>query len=318
MAIIESAFNVFGQSGYDKIYFETSTNSVIDTSQNINLTQILTNINNRATTNENRVNNNASQLEYQLPIVVGNQLRLTKSSNSNRYFIRITSNLTGNLTISTDSGATSKPLRNVDSTQVTSLEQGFFEIVEDTSFFTLRNRGGVSQADLQALITAANEVEANSNAVRQQLITTINATESNINLPNNSTFLQAINQIPNIGSQKRRTASGTVSSSDGTLPFTVRGSGQNVFLRYITINNIGFNPSYIKLISNTEDENYYTDYVASQSNVSNLIVLSYSDSTNSSYNNTSIILSGNAYVNGTSTRLPVGAPNVEYTWVAYE
>jgi len=96
---------------------------------------------------------------YQIPNIVGTQIRINKLSNTNRLFFRLDDNLTGNITISTDGGATSKPLQDIDGNQITQLDKGFVEVVADANFFILRNRGGaLSGEDLSSLITSINGI----------------------------------------------------------------------------------------------------------------------------------------------------------------
>lgn len=116
--------------------------------------------------------------EYQAPTISNTQVQLVKHSDTNILKFKLDSNLSGNITISTDAGATEKPLVDTDGTQVASLEKGFVEVVADADFFTLRNRGGLSTTDKQNLIDIANEAESNNSTVKTDIINSVNTTLS--------------------------------------------------------------------------------------------------------------------------------------------
>ena len=80
--------------------------------------------------------------EYQTPTIVSQQIQLTKRFDSSILKFRLTNELSGgNITISLDGGTTSKNLQDVDGNNIDSLDAGFVEVIEDTTFFTLRPRG---------------------------------------------------------------------------------------------------------------------------------------------------------------------------------
>ena len=93
---------------------------------------------------QQELNEHKADYEYQTATVVSRQIRLTKQSNTNRLQFKLNTAIANGtqITISLDGGVTSKPLQNFDGTQVTELDAGFVGVVEDTSFFTLRPRGG--------------------------------------------------------------------------------------------------------------------------------------------------------------------------------
>ncbi|MEK4146427.1 hypothetical protein NST02_04965 [Robertmurraya sp. FSL W8-0741] len=156
---------------------------------------------------------------YQVPNIVGTQIRINKLSNTNRLFFRLDDNLTGNITISTDGGATSKPLQDIDGSQITQLDKGFVEVVADANFFILRNRG-LGGADKQALIDIVNEAERNESDVKSNLINVINEKVGSTLLPN-APWIEIQNAIG--GMTNKRWATGAVMASTGNNAITVTG-----------------------------------------------------------------------------------------------
>lgn len=144
-----------------------------------------------------------TDFEYQEPTVIGKQLQLVKKSGTKRLFIKIVNDLSGPITVSLDNGASSKPLVDANGEAVNQLEKGFAEVVEDTSFFTLRSRG-ISSTDLQALIEIANEAEANESDLKKQFAQAVNEVdvEGDINLPDSAAWAEILAEIPNIKSGK--------------------------------------------------------------------------------------------------------------------
>lgn len=86
-----------------------------------------------------------SDNEYQTAAVTGTQIRITRQSNTKRLFFHLLADITGGvITISLDAGTTSHPLKDVDGNLLATLSKGYWEVVDNTSFFTLRPRGGGS------------------------------------------------------------------------------------------------------------------------------------------------------------------------------
>lgn len=80
---------------------------------------------------------------YQTPTIVSQQIRITRQSDTKRLYFKLASDLTGGaITISLDDGVTSLPLKDIDDVAITSLDKGYYEVIDNTSFFTLRPRGG--------------------------------------------------------------------------------------------------------------------------------------------------------------------------------
>ncbi len=81
--------------------------------------------------------------EYQNASVNGTQIRIIRQSDTKRLFFYLSNDLSGgNISISLDNGATSLPIKDIDGKQLTMLDKGYWEVVDNTSFFTLRPRGG--------------------------------------------------------------------------------------------------------------------------------------------------------------------------------
>lgn len=86
--------------------------------------------------------------EYQLPTISGTQIRLTRQGDSKRLFFYLSADLSGSITISLDAGATSVPLKDYDGVQLTSLNKGYVEVVDNTTFFTYAPKGGASKLNV--------------------------------------------------------------------------------------------------------------------------------------------------------------------------
>lgn len=96
--------------------------------------------------------------EYQTPTIVGTQIQLQKQSDTNILKFKLDSDLSGGaITISLDSGTTSKPLVDIEENAVTELSKGFVEVVEDAVNFTLAPKGGMKRIDNTLIITAQSD-----------------------------------------------------------------------------------------------------------------------------------------------------------------
>lgn len=257
-----------------------------------------------------KVTQHLDQYEYQTAVVSGTQIQLEKQSNSNRLLFKLESELTGNITVSTDGGETSKNLVDVDGVQITSLDKGFHEIVAAANFFILRNKGGLSKADLEALITIVNEAESNESVLRTNYINAVNSADSTINLPNTASWNDVLLQIPNINSSNIRVATGTKTS--GTNSFTFQtGSGTDTTQAGLTFANsdIPFRPRYIIMFRTDGSLNYpcFWSYE------------NYTDRGANDYGN-STIASGVYRVpyNENSFNIPVSGFGASYEWIAFE
>ena len=152
---------------------------------------------------------------YQIPTIVGSQIRINRLSDTNRLFFKLENDLTGDITISTDNGSTEKPLVDIDQNQMTQIEKGFVEVVADADFFILRNRG-ISGADKQALIDIVNEAERNESDLKSQFADAVNTvdTDGGINLPANAAWAEILAEVPNIKTG-RRWSTGDISTKVG-------------------------------------------------------------------------------------------------------
>ena len=89
------------------------------------------------------ITSHKADYEYQTPTIVGTQIQLEKQSDTAILKFRLDADLTGGaITISYDSGATSKPLIDIDNEPVTELNKGFVEVVENAVNFTYAPKGG--------------------------------------------------------------------------------------------------------------------------------------------------------------------------------
>lgn len=74
-------------------------------------------------------------LQYQTAVVVGSDIQVTDTGGLPIKF-KLTSDVSGTITVN------ALPLKDVDGTAITSLENGLYEVVYDTGFFTLKPSGG--------------------------------------------------------------------------------------------------------------------------------------------------------------------------------
>lgn len=258
---------------------------------------------------DDKIAENLSDFEYQTPIIVGNQLRLTRKSGTHRLFIKIANDLSGPLTVSLNGGASSKPLVDIEGQPINLLEKGFAEVVEDTSFFTLLSRG-ISSTDLQALIEIANEAEANESDLKTQFARAVNAVDMDggINLPDDATWTTILAEISNIDVGKKY-AKVSLMSSSGTLIFNF-SNGETFPRYYIKITALEFEPTTIVVYR--QDKIVTTVFVKEAKTENG----GYKQITVNGENNT-IRLTGNAHVSMNDIQLPVTGPSEQYTVYIY-
>ena len=90
----------------------------------------------------NTLDSHLADYEYQVPTIVGTQIRLQKQSNTNILKFKLSADLSGGeITISLDGGATSKPLKDIEGNILTELDTGFVEVVENAVNFTYAPKG---------------------------------------------------------------------------------------------------------------------------------------------------------------------------------
>ncbi|MDO0823581.1 hypothetical protein [Desulfosporosinus nitroreducens] len=66
---------------------------------------------------------------YQTPTIVGTKIQITQQSTTKRINFKLDGDVTGGaIALSTDSGATSKPLVDINGVAVSMLEKGFVEV----------------------------------------------------------------------------------------------------------------------------------------------------------------------------------------------
>lgn len=267
-----------------------------------------------------------AQYEYQTATITGTQIQLMRQSNSNRLLFKLEAELIGDITVSTDAGATSKNLVDIDGVQVTSIEKGFHEIVQTGNFFIIRNKGGLSKTDLEALITIVKEAEENESVLRTMYINTVNATDEKINLPSIATWNEILSQIPNIHSDKKAYHyMGGTASFENSAPYTML-NGNSVDFYFISV-NISFKPSsYIMyytdlsngqkgmVVYNLESNNFsVADTIQRFSNITD------SSATDVTFRNFKANSRGIQFYDAGTLRIPINAASgsCEYTLYAY-
>lgn len=121
-----------------------------------------------------------------------------------------------------------------------------------------------------------------------------------------------------------RKASGSVVASTQTLPFTM-GTNQLVYLQSVTVSGLTFKPSYIVVIYPAASGGKISFYKADGIGIPGYseIKIVFAD-INYGYVGGGVSTmggvkeSGNAYVNTTGFRIPIGIAGVECTWLALE
>lgn len=247
-------------------------------------------VDDKATTTQNALTTNEADYMYQIPTIVGTQIRINRLSDTNRLFFKLDADLTGDITISTDGGTTEKPVVDVDQNQITQLEKGFVEVVADASFFILRNRG-ISGADRQALIDIVNEAKANESDLKQLFINDINSKDGNAGLTESSTWFETLNTLSNMEMGKRWRR--------GVTPNDTK----------IEVSGLGFKPSIIIWYA----PSFYGVYDASVDNTNYLAWASISSANSSSLR----AVSTGIVINETSFSVITDLTRV-WNWIAFE
>lgn len=269
---------------------------------------------------QNTVTKHLEQYEYQTATVSGTQIQLEKQSTSNRLLFKLESDLSGNITVSTDGGTTSKNLVDIDGAPVTSIEKGFHEIVLTGNFFILRNKGGLSTADLQALITIVNEAEANESVLRTNYVNAVNAADASINLPSGATWNDILLQIPNLSVGKVGFNTGVVTSG------TTVAAGQliantNTANGYIIEGSLPFKPRIMLFLSTESGMSalYTTEQVHNYAQIEKHFIFAAVQA--SALQTSNIGFKADAlglFVNDTSFKLLVPNQKMSYTYYAFE
>lgn len=244
---------------------------------------------------------------YQIPNIVGSQIRINRLSGTNRLFFRLEQDLNGAITISTDNGATAKPLHDIEGNQINQLEKGFVEVVADANFFILRNKGGLSGTDKQALIDIVNESERNESDVKSGLITSLNSKVGS-SLPTNAPWIDIQNAISGMSNKKQKTI--TINSEATKRSFTDH-SGNSIALNFVSFNMniLDFIPSVVVVRAEDRSVIYETTwfkedyYYTSPSNRANVV-----------YSSSGVVC---PYLNGI-VYLPVQLASKNYVCMAFE
>lgn len=96
-----------------------------------------------------------TDIEYQTPTLSGTQIQLIRQGTTKILKFYLSADLSGgNITISLDAGSTSVPLKDIDGIQLTSLNKGYVEVVDNTTFFTYAPKGGAVKIDGQTEVYA--------------------------------------------------------------------------------------------------------------------------------------------------------------------
>lgn len=236
---------------------------------------------------------------YQTPIIVGTQIRLIKRSNTDRQNFKLDTDLTGNITISTDGGVTEKNLIDIDGVQLTHLEKGFVEVVAHANFFILRNRG-ISSADRQALINIVNSGLKNESDLKTSAVSALNTVNTEgTKIQEGALWGAILNGIPNIKTGKKW-ASGQKQGTGG-YPLAVTG--------------LAFEPSVV-MIQKTSVSAYQYNFQIYNKNLSSNKLLVVTNSGSLMVNETSNYPTS-MNDNGFSMYL-VDSGTGNWSWYAYE
>jgi hypothetical protein len=96
------------------------------------------------------LSNFEDDFEYPLATVVSREIQIPKLGTNKVSRFKLDADIaTGaSITISLDGGATSLPLRNIANEAILELEKGFYEVIADATFFTLRPSGASLKEDV--------------------------------------------------------------------------------------------------------------------------------------------------------------------------
>lgn len=272
---------------------------------------------------DDKIAENLSDFEYQTPIIVGNQLRLTRKSGTHRLFIKIANDLSGPLTVSLDNGVSSKPLVDIEGQPINLLEKGFAEVVEDTSFFTLRSRG-ISSTDLQALIEIVNEAEANESDLKTQFAQAVNAVDvdGGINLPDGAAWATILAEIPNVKTGKKWASGSVMSTASSTFVYEYVAGG-TLQRSSVVVEGLDFKPRVILVFFDQSSQiTHFTTYIEhNQMPYPKAVIISNPRYTSNADNTVRAMIKGDkatAYVTETGFNLPIETTSNTCYWIAYE
>ena len=119
--------------GYTPV--KSVNNIVADEAGNVELDIDTSEIENRIGNVEDDLVAHKADYAYQIPTIVGTQIRIKQQSNTNRLYFKLDNDLEGNITISLDNGSTQLPLKDIYGEQITFLERGYIEVVKETDFY---------------------------------------------------------------------------------------------------------------------------------------------------------------------------------------
>ncbi|SCG82733.1 hypothetical protein DW1_1160 [Proteiniborus sp. DW1] len=268
---------------------------------------------------ENKIeilNASLSDYMYQTPTIVGSQIQLIKHSDINRIHFKLDSNINGTISISIDGGTTELPLVDIEGNPVTSLDKGFVEVVADANFFILRNKGGLSDSDKQALLDITNEALLNENAIKTNIVNALNDKLESELLPN-SAWLDIQNVISGIEIGKKW-ASGLVTSSSVTETFKFQnGNLDSKTLHSIIVTGLDFDPSTIVAFT-TNGYNVTACKLHQKCLSTNEATLGLPVTTTSNGSANRVVDGEYAYMRFGTFKLPAVSSSYEYFWMAFE
>jgi hypothetical protein len=162
--------------------------------------------------------------EYPTATVVSRQIRIPKNnaSKTTRFYLSANIIVGTAITVSLDGGTTSKTLKNIEGANVIDLEKGYYEVIADASFFTLRPNGIIKEfygSGVDGVLNTTGNITLTSTlnggaVVRQHSSVTINAGHTlTVSNPNSGLV---------IFSQSNITVNGTISMAQkgSSLPST--------------------------------------------------------------------------------------------------
>ena len=108
--------------------------------------------------------NKTTQLDWQIATVVGREIQVSKPTSLKSVKFQLESDIVAGtvITISTDGGVSSLPLKDIEEADILELEKGFYEVIADATFFTLRPSGGNSfgaYAKYEGFTTVLNAID---------------------------------------------------------------------------------------------------------------------------------------------------------------
>ena len=98
---------------------------------------------NTAETDISTLQSETNQLDWQTATVVDREIQVSRPTNLKSVKFQLEADIVSGtvINISTDGGVSSLPLKDIDEVDILELEKGFYEVIADATFFTLRPSG---------------------------------------------------------------------------------------------------------------------------------------------------------------------------------